>query len=189
MQAWCTVLTAACYWPSSYGIPAQKFVSVSGELNHDRSPLVLDSDTCVWLCAVTTPFHSPILHELNRQSQPSRRGCHNLEMQDQPFTFSSRFGTDSIFLTGNRLFSMHSIGFLLRATVPEWKSALKTPRCYVSLESQDSVCRKWAATHCNRWRRSGTLGWYLRVTEGGAKRLMHGLVKLRQFCVSFIALW
>ena len=24
-------------------IPAQKFVSVSGELNHDRSPLVLDS--------------------------------------------------------------------------------------------------------------------------------------------------
>ena len=25
-------------------IPAQKFVSVSGELNHDRSPLMLDSD-------------------------------------------------------------------------------------------------------------------------------------------------
>jgi len=25
-------------------IPAQKFVSVSGELNQDRSPLVLDSD-------------------------------------------------------------------------------------------------------------------------------------------------
>jgi len=36
-----TVLTAACYWPSS---PVQKFVSVSGELNHDRSPLVLDSN-------------------------------------------------------------------------------------------------------------------------------------------------
>jgi len=26
-----TVLTAACYWPSSHCIPAQKFVSVSGE--------------------------------------------------------------------------------------------------------------------------------------------------------------
>jgi len=39
-----TVLTAACYWPSSHCIPAQKFVSVSGELNHDRSPFVLDSD-------------------------------------------------------------------------------------------------------------------------------------------------
>jgi len=37
-----TVLTAACYWPSSHCIPAQKFVSVSGELNHDRSPLLLD---------------------------------------------------------------------------------------------------------------------------------------------------
>jgi len=31
---------------------------------------------------------------------------------------------------------MHSIGFLLRTTKPEWKSALKTPRYYVSLESQ-----------------------------------------------------
>jgi len=37
-------MTAACYWPSSYCIPAQTFVSVSGELNYDRSPLVLDSD-------------------------------------------------------------------------------------------------------------------------------------------------
>jgi len=40
-----TVLMAACYWPSSHCIPpAQKFVSVSGELNHDRSPLALDTD-------------------------------------------------------------------------------------------------------------------------------------------------
>ena len=38
------VLTAACYWPSSHCIPAQKFVSVSEELNHGCSPLVLDSD-------------------------------------------------------------------------------------------------------------------------------------------------
>ena len=40
------VLGAACYWPSSHCIPAQKFVSVSVsvKLNHDRSPLVLDSD-------------------------------------------------------------------------------------------------------------------------------------------------
>jgi len=38
-----TVLTAACYWSSRHCIPDQKFMSVSGELNHDRSPLVLDS--------------------------------------------------------------------------------------------------------------------------------------------------
>jgi len=36
-----TVLTATCYWPSS--IPAQK-LSVAAELNHNRSPWVLDSD-------------------------------------------------------------------------------------------------------------------------------------------------
>ena len=40
----CEVLTAACYWSSSHCIPAHKFVSVSGELIHDRSPLVLDSE-------------------------------------------------------------------------------------------------------------------------------------------------
>ena len=33
------------------------------------------------------------------------------------------------------------------------------------------------------------MGWYLRVTEGGARRLIHGLVKLTQFCMSFTALW
>jgi len=38
------VLTTTFYWPSSHCIPAQKFVSASGKLNHDRSPLVLDSD-------------------------------------------------------------------------------------------------------------------------------------------------
>jgi len=32
------VLTAACYWPSSHCIPNKNFVSVSGELNHDRWP-------------------------------------------------------------------------------------------------------------------------------------------------------
>jgi len=39
-----TVLTAACYWPSSYCVPAQTFVSASRESNHDNSRLVLDSD-------------------------------------------------------------------------------------------------------------------------------------------------
>jgi len=43
--------------------------------------------------------------------------------------------------------------------------------------------------HCRRWRRSRTLGWYSRVSEVGTKRLIHGLVKQMQFCVSFIAPW
>jgi len=79
-------------------------------------------------------------------------------------------------------FSMHSIGFLLRA---------KNTKVgyYVSLQTQGSVCGKWAAVHSSRRRRSSTLGWHLRVAEGGARRLKHGLVKQTQFCVSFIALW
>jgi len=41
-------------WPSSHCIPAQKFVSVSGELNHDRHRWC-----CIpRVCAVTAPFHN-----------------------------------------------------------------------------------------------------------------------------------
>ena len=47
------------------------------------------------------------LHELDlrlrcqraKQSQPSRRGCYSWKLQDQPFTFCSRFDTASIFST------------------------------------------------------------------------------------------
>ena len=44
---WSAVLTAACYWPSNHCIPAEKFVSVSTELNHNISPWLLDSDQAV----------------------------------------------------------------------------------------------------------------------------------------------
>ena len=67
------------------------------------------------------------LHELNRQSQPSRQECHSRELQNQPYTFWRRFGTASIFST---VFSMHSTGFLLRATELEWKSVLRKTRYY-----------------------------------------------------------
>jgi len=30
------LLTPACCWPSTHCIPDQKFVSMSGELNHDQ---------------------------------------------------------------------------------------------------------------------------------------------------------
>jgi len=38
----------------------------------------------------------------------SERGCHNRELQEQPFTFCRRFGTASVFST---VFSMHSSVF------------------------------------------------------------------------------
>ena len=90
------------------------------------------------------------LHELDRQSQPSWRGCHSQELQDQPLTFCIRFGAGCMFST---FFSMHSIGFLLRAKNTE-------VGYYVFLQTQGSVCGKWAAIHCSRWRRSSTQGWF-----------------------------
>jgi len=39
-----TMLMVACYWSSSNCIPAQKFMTVSEELNHRRLPWVMHSD-------------------------------------------------------------------------------------------------------------------------------------------------
>ena len=43
-----TVLTATHYWPSNGCIPAHMFVSVSAEINPNRSPWVLDSNKKLW---------------------------------------------------------------------------------------------------------------------------------------------
>ena len=118
------VLTAACYLPSSHCIPAQKFVSMLGKLTHNRSPLVLDSTS---VCAVKAPFHS--LHHINWIDSHSR--------VDEDVTIGScritrLLFTDNLVLLAFSqhicMISIHSIGFLLRATEPEWKSALNTPR-------------------------------------------------------------
>ena len=42
-------------------------------------------------------FPNPGLHELDKQSQPSRRGRHSWELQDQSLTFCEWFGIASIF--------------------------------------------------------------------------------------------
>jgi len=65
------------------------------------------------------------LHELDRQSQPNRRGCHSRELQDQQFTFCRRFGTASIFSTA----CTRSVFCCVR---PNRKSALKIPRICLS---------------------------------------------------------
>jgi len=120
------------------------------------------------------------LHEFGRQSQPSRRGCHSRELQEQPFTFCRRFGTASIFST---VFSMHSIGFLLRATEPGWKSTLKIPRYYVSLQTQGSIYGKWV----EKFKYLGVV--FTSDGRRSARIWIHRLAKLTQFCVSFMALW
>ena len=104
------------------------------------------------------------LHELDRQSQPNRRGCHSRELQDQKFTFCRRFGTANIFST---VFSMHSIGFLLRATEPKWKTALKIPRLYLSTNPRQCI-RQMSGSTLQQVEKFKYRGWYLRAAEGGA---------------------
>jgi len=91
----CMGLTAACYWPSNHCIPAQKFIFLSAELNHNRSSWVLDFDKGVCCQSVTTPFH--ILCELGRQTQTR----HCWKLQDQPLAFCERFVTVCILWTGS----------------------------------------------------------------------------------------
>jgi len=98
------------------------------------------------------------LHKLDRQSQPSQRGCHSRELQDQPLTFCRRFGTASIIST---VFSTHLIGFLLRETEPEWKSVLKILRyCSMSLCKPKPV---YAASE----RHYSAVGGDVQVPKGG----------------------
>jgi len=65
------------------------------------------------------------------QSQTRRRGCHCWELQDELFAFCGRTVSACMDLL-NRVFSTHLIGFLLRATEQERKSALKRLRYYVA---------------------------------------------------------
>ena len=119
-----------------------------------------------------------------------------VELQDEPFAFCGRTGIACMDLL-NRVFNTHLIGFLLRATKQERKSALKRlkycvpPKAVFPANTSKAVipASERKCLHCRRWRRSSTLEWYSRVTEVGTKRLIHGLVKATQFCVSFIAPW
>jgi len=65
------------------------------------------------------------------QLQTPQQGCHCWELQDEPFAFCGRNGAAYVDLL-SRVFSTHLIGFLLRATKQERKSALKRLRYYVS---------------------------------------------------------
>jgi len=163
-----------CYWTSSHCIPAEKIVS--GELNHNCLPLVLDSDKgvcyhhsslCTWI-EYTFTAESMRLSRAGSTVYFLRTICYCLHLL-------------------NRVFGVHSIGFLLHATELEWKSALKIPRWSVSLETQGSGVSGNTLQQVETFKYLE--GCYSRVTEGRTRRLIHGLVKQMQFCVSFFALW
>jgi len=118
-----------------------------------------------------------------------RPACNCWELQDEPFAFCERICTACVHLL-SKVFSTHLIGFLLRATKQERKSAVKRLKYCVSQDAQGSVFNKWAEIHCREGgdvRRSR--GAHSRVTKVATKIFKHGLVKQTQFCLSFIAPW
>ena len=165
--------------------PAQKFVFVSAELNYNRSPWALDFeiDTC---CNHSFSWFVWI-RELDRQSQPCRRGV--------------TVGSCSI----NRL--LFADAFLPLATSEQGLQHVHD-RCSVtcdqagmeiSSKKTEVLClsrhlkQRMLQVSCNTLQqveklKLPTLGWYSWMTESETSRLIYGLVKLTQFCVSFIAL-
>ena len=86
-----TVFAATCYCPSSHCISTQKTLSLSANLNRNRSQWV--SESVKGLPCLRSSSYSA--YELDRQSQPRRR-CHCWKLQDQPFAFLGQFGSGCI---------------------------------------------------------------------------------------------
>ena len=138
--------------------PAQTFVSVSGELNHNRSLWVLDSDKDV--CC----------HHSSSQSIwiGSRMTSESTMLALFEDTWSIVYFLMTIWCCLhplNRVFSMHSSGFLLHETKQKWQLALKSPKYYVSPEIQVSVHCTWVTILCSRWRRSKHV-WVIFTSNG-----------------------
>jgi len=67
------------------------------------------------------------------------------------------FADDLVLLACSQQFSACTLSvFCCYAIEPEWKSTLQIPRYYVSLQTQGSVCCKWATIHCSTWWSSST---------------------------------
>ena len=94
----------------------------------DETPPPLKNFLRTPLCAIAYVAFSLIFGtcDLDRQSEPSRRGCHLWELKNLSFAFCGRFDTVS-----NRAFKMHLIALQLRASKPE-RMPLKTPEAIYS---------------------------------------------------------
>ena len=68
-----TVLTGASCWPPNNCISAQKIVSMSTELNHNRSALVLDSGNGV--CYHHSSIYSPYIRVLQTTARGPNLTC------------------------------------------------------------------------------------------------------------------
>jgi len=109
-------------------------------------------------------------------------------VQDELFGFSGRIGTARVDLL-NRVFSTYLIGFLMRATKQERKSALKMIEVLCLSKCPRQCILQLSGTIMQYMKTFSCLEVVSTVTEVGTKGLIHGLLKQTQLCVSFIAPW
>jgi len=154
---------------------------MTGKLNHDCSPLVLDSDKSVLL--------SPLLFAVY------------MNWTDTHSRVDEGVGVGSCRI--NRLLFADNLVLLassqqsLQHALDRFSAACHRAGMKISTKNTE-LCRSTNPRQC-MLQVSGTtlqqvekfmdLGVVAYLTEGGARRLIHGLVKLTQFCLSFIALW
>ena len=118
-----TVLTAACYWPSSHCILAQKFVCCIG----------------LWQgCVLSLLFFIFYMNWIDSHSRFDKGAMHCWNLQDQPFTFSRRCCSAGIFTQQGLQHALHR--FSAACDQMGMKASTKdTTRYYVSPETQGNV--------------------------------------------------
>jgi len=136
---------------------------------------------------VSKRLATPRLHELDRLSQRSGE-------EGVTFVRSCRinrllFADDLVLLASFQQGLQHALDRIsVACDRARMKISTKNTEVLCLCTNQRQCMLQVSGIHCSRWRNSSTQRWYLRVTEGGARRLMHELLKLMQFCVSFIDL-
>jgi len=130
-------------------------------------------------------LESPGVYELDGQSQTPQQGCHCWTAGWTVCLLRTKWCC----MRGSSQQGLQYAFDRFSAVCDQAGTKNSIKKIEVLCLTQGSVFCKWAKKHCSRWRRSSTLEWYSRVTDVGTNRLIHGLVKQTQFCVSFIAPW
>jgi len=90
-------------------------------------------------CPSSLGRSTPDLHELDRQSQPSRGGCYICELQKQPLTFAD----DLVLLTSSQQGLQHALDqFSAACDQARMKISTKNTEVLFSLQTKGSVCCK-----------------------------------------------
>jgi len=134
-------------------------------------------------CVVTTPHHN--LPELDRQSQPSRRRVTVGSCSINRLLFA-----DVLALLASYQQSLQNAldRFSVARDRAKMKISTKNNELCLSTNPRQRTLQVSGNT-LQQVEKFEYLGWYLRVMEREARRLIHGLLKQTQFCVRFITVW